>query len=56
MTSKSNSPNIGTIASVRGSVVDIRFEDRLPPIYSLLRCDLHTRQPTLVAPGQSVAT
>jgi F-type H+/Na+-transporting ATPase subunit beta len=28
--------NHGTITSVRGSVVDVRFEDRLPPIYSLL--------------------
>ncbi|MEX2090040.1 MAG: F0F1 ATP synthase subunit beta, partial [Bacteroidota bacterium] len=29
--------NQGTIVSVRGSVVDIRFADRLPPIYSVLR-------------------
>ncbi len=28
--------NLGKIVSVRGSVVDIRFEDFLPPIYSLL--------------------
>ena len=28
--------NHGVITSVRGSVVDVRFEDRLPPIYSLL--------------------
>ena len=27
-------PNLGV---VRGSVVDIRFDERLPPIYSLLR-------------------
>src|ERR1035437_5031004 len=32
-----SSPNRGTIVSVRGSVVDIRFNDQLPPIYSLLR-------------------
>jgi F-type H+/Na+-transporting ATPase subunit beta len=33
-----NSPsNPGAVVSVRGSVVDIRFEDHLPPIYSLLR-------------------
>ena len=33
-----NSPlNIGEIVSVRGSVVDVRFEKHLPPIYSLLR-------------------
>ena len=28
--------NVGTIISVRGSVVDVRFEDYLPPINSLL--------------------
>ncbi len=28
--------NLGKIVSVRGSVVDIRFEDLLPPIYTLL--------------------
>ncbi|MEZ5387790.1 MAG: F0F1 ATP synthase subunit beta, partial [Prosthecobacter sp.] len=27
----------GTIVSVRGSVVDVRFEKHLPPIYSMLR-------------------
>jgi F-type H+-transporting ATPase subunit beta len=29
--------NRGIVTSVRGSVVDVRFEGRLPPIYSLLR-------------------
>jgi len=29
--------NPGAVVSVRGSVVDIRFENHLPPIYSLLR-------------------
>ena len=29
--------NCGTVVAVRGSVVDIRFDERLPPIYSLLR-------------------
>jgi F-type H+-transporting ATPase subunit beta len=29
--------NIGKVISVRGSVVDIGFEHRLPPIYTLLR-------------------
>jgi F-type H+-transporting ATPase subunit beta len=29
--------NYGTVTSVRGSVVDVKFTDRLPPIYSLLR-------------------
>ena len=32
----SNSMNLGEIVSVRGSVVDIRFDDYLPPVYSLL--------------------
>ena len=30
-------PNPGVVVSVRGSVVDVRFEGRLPPIYTLLR-------------------
>jgi F-type H+/Na+-transporting ATPase subunit beta len=29
--------NLGTVLSVRGSVVDVRFDGRLPPIYSLLQ-------------------
>jgi F-type H+-transporting ATPase subunit beta len=29
--------NIGTVVSVRGSVVDVRFDTHLPPVYSLLR-------------------
>ena len=29
--------NHGVITSVRGSVVDVRFDNNLPPIYSLLR-------------------
>ncbi len=32
-------PNLGVVASVRGSVVDIRFDDRLPSIYSVLQAD-----------------
>jgi len=35
--SNEHSPNRGTVVSVRGSVVDVRFEEQLPPIYSLLR-------------------
>jgi F-type H+-transporting ATPase subunit beta len=31
------SQNLGVIAAVRGSVVDVRFDKRLPPIYSVLR-------------------
>lgn len=37
MNNKAGSPNRGVIVSVRGSVVDIRFEEYLPPIYTLLR-------------------
>ncbi|MDZ7618758.1 MAG: F0F1 ATP synthase subunit beta [Patescibacteria group bacterium] len=31
------SPRHGVVVSVRGSVVDIRFDEHLPPIYSVLR-------------------
>jgi F-type H+-transporting ATPase subunit beta len=34
---RSGSANVGAVVSVRGSVVDIRFDERLPPIYSVLR-------------------
>ena len=30
-------PNSGTVVSVRGSVVDVRFDEALPPIYTVLR-------------------
>ena len=36
-TQKTKQSNCGVVTSVRGSVVDVRFADRLPPIYSLLR-------------------
>ena len=29
--------NLGMVVSVRGSGVDIRFDEQLPPIYSVLR-------------------
>ncbi len=32
-----DTPNLGVIVSVRGSVVDVRFQQHLPPIYSVLR-------------------
>ena len=32
-----DSSNSGTIVSVRGSVVDVLFQKRLPPVYTLLR-------------------
>jgi F-type H+-transporting ATPase subunit beta len=34
---KTPSPNLGKVVSIRGSVVDVHFNDHLPPIYSLLR-------------------
>ena len=37
MASQTRSSNVGVVVSVRGSVVDIRFDELLPPIYSLLR-------------------
>jgi len=30
-------PNLGIVAAVRGSVVDVRFDTQLPPIHTLLR-------------------
>jgi F-type H+-transporting ATPase subunit beta len=36
MNSVKPTPNLGKVVSVRGSVVDVRFDDKLPPIYSLL--------------------
>ncbi len=30
-------PNLGSVVSVRGGVVDVRFEEHLPAIYSLLK-------------------
>jgi F-type H+-transporting ATPase subunit beta len=36
MNSKTSPSNLGAVISVRGSVVDIRFDGHLPPIYSLL--------------------
>lgn len=37
MNNTTSPANLGTVISVRGSVVDIRFEANLPPIYTLLR-------------------
>ncbi len=37
MADKTRLSNSGVVVSVRGSVVDIRFDSYLPPIYSLLR-------------------
>lgn len=40
---KTSPPNPGTVLSVRGSVVDVRFDHHLPPIYSLLRAGVEGR-------------
>src|ERR1039457_7218449 len=40
MKDKANSLNLGAVASVRGSVVDVRFDGPLPPIYSILRASV----------------
>ena len=37
MTDHADKPNTGVVASVRGSVVDVAFGQRLPPVHSLLR-------------------
>jgi F-type H+-transporting ATPase subunit beta len=37
METKASSTNLGAVASVRGSVVEVRFDGPLPPIYSVLR-------------------
>ena len=39
MTTQPTTPNLGTIVAVRGSVVDVRFEQHLPPIHSVLYAD-----------------
>jgi F-type H+-transporting ATPase subunit beta len=36
MNNNANTTNPGTVVSVRGSVVDVRFNAQLPPIYSVL--------------------
>ncbi len=37
MLDQSSTTNVGVVASVRGGVVDVRFDGRLPSIYSVLR-------------------
>ena len=38
--------NVGMVVSVRGSVVDIRFDAHLPPIYSLLHAGRRPKSPS----------
>jgi len=33
---QTDSQNLGSVVSVRGGVVDVRFDRRLPPIFSVL--------------------
>jgi F-type H+-transporting ATPase subunit beta len=37
MADNAATPNVGQVVAVRGSVVDVRFSERLPAIYSILR-------------------
>ena len=37
MMSESNPSNRGAVVSMRGSVVDVRFDQSLPSIFSILR-------------------
>ena len=46
MKNKTSPSNLGAVVSVRGSVVDIRFDEHLPPIYSLLRAEEGERSPS----------
>ncbi len=43
MTDNARASNSGVVVSVRGSVVDMRFDAQLPPIYSLLHAGEKTR-------------
>src|ERR1700728_1643898 len=43
METKTTSPNLGAVASVRGSVVDVRFDGPLPTIYSVLRAGVENK-------------
>jgi hypothetical protein len=43
MGDRPSTSNLGSVASVRGSAADMRFEHRLPPIYSLLRAGVGGR-------------
>jgi vacuolar-type H+-ATPase catalytic subunit A/Vma1 len=38
-----HSPNHGVVVAVRGGVVDVRFDQRLPPIYSVLHAEENDR-------------
>jgi F-type H+-transporting ATPase subunit beta len=66
---KAASANVGAVAAVRGSVVDVRFEHGVPPIYSVMRAgteaqivievmtqlDLHRVRGIALTPTQGLA-
>ena len=39
-----NKPLIGKISQVMGPVVDIRFQDTLPPLYSAIEINLNNQK------------
>ena len=43
MEDKAQATNCGAVVSVRGSVVDVRFDGHLPPIHSVLRAGAEGR-------------
>jgi F-type H+-transporting ATPase subunit beta len=68
MQNKTDSSNLGVVVAVRGSVVDIRFDSHLPPIYSLLHAkegniaievlaqlDAHTARGIALTPTEGLA-
>jgi len=55
MNVKTNTTNTGTVVSVRGSVVDIRFDGHLPPIYSALRANHENSHKALRIPQNEKA-
>ena len=42
MDDKTNPSNVVSVVSVRSSVVDLRFDAHLPPIYPVLRAAANT--------------
>ncbi|MDR3614382.1 MAG: F0F1 ATP synthase subunit beta [Candidatus Obscuribacterales bacterium] len=54
-TEESKEVNIGEVVSIRGSVIDARFSQSLPPIYSILRMGLDKKiiAEVLAQPGKN---
>jgi len=53
MENKAPVSNLGEVVSVRGSVVDIRFANHLPPIYTLLRAGAEAKSPLRLRPNST---